>query len=146
VTAPAQLWPGGGVLLGRRACLAVAAALELVARQAAVRDGGVRPGAEFEQLRRVVALGAQGCEPATVQGSRRPVMPPSERLLTVRQAAEIRHVSPQAIRKAIATGRLAARRHGSQWPVREIDVRTAEHGKTRAGGNPGRRAGARSDH
>jgi excisionase family DNA binding protein len=141
---PAQLWPGGGVLLTRRGCEIAAAGLELLRRKAAVRDGGVGLGAEFAQLLAVVALGAQGCEPATVQARWRLDMPPSDRLLTVTEAAALRRVSGAAIRKAIAAGRLPAQRHGSQWLIREIDVR-AEHGKTRTGGDPGRRAGTRGD-
>jgi excisionase family DNA binding protein len=135
---PAQLWPGG-VLLTCRGCEIAAAALELMRRQAAGRDGGVRLGAEFAQLLAVVALGAEGCEPATVEARWRLDMPPSDRLLTVKEAAALRRVSGAAIRKAIAAGRLPARRHGSQWLVREIDVRT-EHGKTRTSGDHPSRA------
>lgn len=49
-----------------------------------------------------------------------------EYLVSVSQLAKIRGVSPQAIRKAIESGRIKARKIGQQWVINIQDSRNAK--------------------
>jgi excisionase family DNA binding protein len=47
-------------------------------------------------------------------------------VISVSQAAERLHVSPQSVRNWLRSGRLSGKRVGSQWWVRESEVREME--------------------
>src|SRR5690348_893309 len=131
---PALLW-GDGAILTRRGCAMVSAALELVARQAASRDGGVRTGDEFEWLRTVVRLAAAGSAPGTAARTFKVIMPGSDRKLATSEVAALAGISQRAVVKAIRAGRLPAARCGQQWVINETDARIF------AGGRNGRTQG-----
>lgn len=118
----ASLW-GDDVVLTRRGAQLVDAALELVTRHAAARNGGIRSSAEFDRLRTVVRLAAEGRTRPTSSQPFTAVLPSSEARVTVAEAAAIHGVTSETIRKAIVAGRLAAERHGQSWSIRETDAR-----------------------
>jgi excisionase family DNA binding protein len=102
-------------------------ALVALVRQAAARDGG-KPADDLSYLATVVRLAvarADGAAPVTGGLSFRLDLPPPGQMITVAEAAAIRGVTPQAIRKAIRAGRFPAQRHGSLWLVPEEAVRRA---------------------
>jgi excisionase family DNA binding protein len=128
--------PEGYVILSPAGVRVCAAALRIVTGVVASRGAGaVPPSGDLELVREVLRLAqerAAGCAPAT-EGERFVIdLPASDGTVTVAQAAEIRGVSPQAIRKAIKAGKLPARRQGSQWAVQEQAVREAAGRRRRA--------------
>lgn len=134
---PAQLSPMGNgdwpVWLSRRGAEMCAAALEQV-RRGTARNGGAAPNTDFEWLAQVLRLavapptnGADGSGLGTETVSVRINVPSSApvgtRHLTTRAVAELAGVSDRTVRKAIASGRLAADRAGWTWLVDERDAR-----------------------
>jgi excisionase family DNA binding protein len=123
----ASLGWDGRVSLGPDGVRVALLALEMLKRSVRANGGGA-PSADAQWLAEVLKA-AEGFVPATPARSFTLVMPSSEPGLTVTEAARIRGVSPQAIRKAIRAGRLPATRHGGSWLLSETDVRT--HGPAR---------------
>jgi Helix-turn-helix domain len=133
---------GEYVWLDRRGCQIVAAAMEYAARAAQARNGGAGIGPDVAWVRDVVRLAAEpprppdddGGESATAPRPFTVVMPSSWPMLTVGEVAELRQVSPQAVRAALKAGRLAGERHRGGWLIREDQARSWM---------PGRRNGTR---
>jgi len=61
------------------------------------------------------------------------VMPSSWPVLTVGEVADLRHVTPQAVRRALQAGRLAGERRRGGWLVREDDARAWTPGRRNGG-------------
>lgn len=102
---------------------------------------GVAPKDDVGALAAVIKWAvdrANGSRPGT-SGQRFVVtMPASGSKVTVAEAAEIWQVSPRAIRKAVAEGRLQAERHGTLLLLDEYEVRHATADRRR---RPGRDCG-----
>jgi hypothetical protein len=128
---------GPYVWLNRRGCQIVAAAMEYATRAATARNGGAGLGPDVLQVREVVRLAAEPPQPPADDAFGSASAPRPWRLdlsqlqpvLTVGQVAELRHVSPQAVRLALRTGRLAGTRLGRAWSVTEYDARSWTPGR-----------------
>jgi excisionase family DNA binding protein len=79
----------------------------------------------YEQHRLIAErpAGSDGGESASAAGSFRFDLPASWPTLTVAEVAALRHVSEQAVRRALKDGRLAGERHGRAWAIREDHAR-----------------------
>ena len=136
---------GKWVWLDRRGCEIVANAMDYATRATEARNGGAGIFPDVAWVRDVVRLAAEpprpaieddGSESATAPRSFRLDMPSSWPMLTVGEVAELRHVGPQAVRRALREGRLAGERHRGGWLVREDAARMwtpgGRNGATRA--------------
>ena len=126
---------GEDLVLNRDGARLVVAALELALRQAG-RDGlDVRKRAGWTDVEwllasaRAVAAGntpaAAGTAAGTAEGSFRVDLPdsaPVQEMLTTAGAANLLGVTPRAVVKRIAAGRLPATRVGREWAISEWDA------------------------
>jgi excisionase family DNA binding protein len=112
---------GPVVVLGARVCAWLVRRLDLDSVRTAVR--GIDPEVDAALMAISVASLAwrtrNGCAPATEMAHR--PQPDASSELTPSEAAARVGVSPQAIRKACATGRLPARRIGGRWVIAADD-------------------------
>lgn len=102
----------------------------------------------FEQMQLVAEPSPSpedGSESATAARPFTLVVPSSWPVLTVGEVAELRHVSPNTVRRALREGRLAGKRHRGGWLVPEDQARMWMPGR-RNGAAQRAQAGEPGDH
>lgn len=129
MSAPAQLLPGGLVVLHPGAVLDVARALDAAERSA--RRDGIRPPAAFAELRRLVDQAAAAVRAGT--STERPDVPQlpappvvgasSPQLIGTQEAATMLKVTDRAVRARCRRGSFtSAERRSGRWLVDRAEV------------------------